>query len=92
MFDKSNIVVLRIALGKSGLYTATSPQLDGVFLAHRNLNAIFEDMPNVIKLWFKSHRDIDVEVFQGPVNREDGHVSMSMIPIPAKIAAEALRG
>lgn len=92
MIDKSGIVVLDIRRETSGLFIATSSQLDGVYLAHRNLDAILDDVPQVVKLWFKSNKNADVEVFCGPLTQYDGSAAVPMIPIPAEIAASALRG
>jgi hypothetical protein len=88
--DKYGIVVLEVTRDGDGLYTATSPQLTGVFVAHRDLNKIIDDVPNIMRLWFKRHKDVDIEVFKGPTHHSDGTQMISMVPVPAEIAARAL--
>ena len=90
MQDQHGIVVLKVILDKDGLYTATSPQLAGVCVSHRDLGAIFEDVPNIMRLWFKRNRGIDIEVFQGPVIQDDHSHTVLMNTVPAEIAAQAL--
>jgi len=42
-------------------------------------------------MWFKRHKGIDIEVFMGPPHRSDGTHTISAIPVPAEIAAQALQ-
>jgi hypothetical protein len=88
--DKYGIVVLKVVQDRDGLYTATSPQLSGVFVAHRDLDKILDDVPNIMRLWFKRNKGTDIEVFKGPVHHSDGTQMISMVPVPAEIAAQAL--
>lgn len=88
--DKFGIVVLEVTQDRDGLYTATSPQLKGVFVAHRELDKIVDDVPNIVRLWFKRHKDMDIEIFKGPTHHSDGTQMISMVPVPAEIAAKAL--
>jgi len=88
--DKYGIVVLEVIQDRDGLYTATSPQLTGVFVAHRDLDKILDDVPNIMRLWFKRHKGEDIEVFKGPTQHSDGNQRISMVPVPVEIAAQAL--
>lgn len=85
-----DFVRFEVSKSHDGLYTATSPELSGVFIAHRELSKIVDDLPNIIKLWFKTNRDQIVEVFQGPIREHDDSLSVQAIPVPAEIAAQAL--
>ncbi|MBR0874476.1 hypothetical protein JQ633_29255 [Bradyrhizobium tropiciagri] len=84
------IVVLQVIEDNDGLYTATSRQLAGVCVSHRDLNKILSDVPNIMRLWFKRNKGMDIEVFQGPVTQHDHTRTIPMIPVPAEIAARAL--
>jgi hypothetical protein len=75
---------------ETGLYTATSDALEGVFVAHRDLQAIVDDMPGIIRQWFKTRRNEDVTVFNGPITPLDGGVSIPAIPVLAEIAAKQI--
>jgi len=85
-----NIISVRIEESQTGLFTATSEALPGVYVAHRDLQKILDDMPEVITRWFKNHRQQDVMVFRGPVQRRDHSLAMGAITVPAEIAAIAL--
>jgi hypothetical protein len=84
------VIVFKVHREPDGLYTATSPQLAGVFVLHRDLNKIVEDMPNVIQLWFKRHRNAAVEVLTGRPSKVDDTISYLVGTVPAEIAARAL--
>ena len=90
MNDQCKVVVFEVRQDADGLYTATSPHLAGVFVAHRDLNKIVEDMPNIVQLWFKSHQNLDVEVATMPPRSYEGGTSYPIVPVPAEIAAQAL--
>jgi len=90
MSDTHGIITINVARSDTGLYTATSEELEGVFVAHRDLHAIVRDMPNIIQRWFKKRRNEDVTVFNGPLVPADGGVRIPAIPVPSQIAAKAL--
>jgi hypothetical protein len=85
------VIVFRVHRETDGLYTATSPQLTGVFVSHRNLDSIVEDMPNIIRRWFRRHRNIEVEVLMGRTTQADDTTSYLIGTVPAEIADQALR-
>jgi len=91
MNDKYGIVVLEIRQSADGLYTATSSDLEGVFIAHREFDKIVEDVPEVMRMWFKRNKNMDIEVFLRPPHRTDGTHTISAVPVPAEIAAQALQ-
>lgn len=70
MNSSCDVVVFKVRRDDDGLYIATSPQLSGVFVAHRDLDQIIEDMPNVIRLWFKRQKNNAVEVYQGKLSSD----------------------
>jgi hypothetical protein len=89
MKEDQKIIVVRIARDEAGLYFATSDDLEGVHVAHRDPYKIIDDLPNVIRLWYK-RRNKDVTVFRGPVEHYDHHYSVPAMTVPAEIAAAAL--
>ena len=84
------VIVFKVRREADGLYTATSPQMAGVFVSHRNLEKIVEDMPNITRLWFKRHRNVTVEVLRGRVSHENDTTSYLVGTVPIEIAAQAL--
>ena len=87
---EQGIVVVKITRDETGLYTAVSDDLVGVFVAHRNRDLIVEDMPNIIRQWFRRNRGMDVTVFHGPTEHVDDSWKLTHYPVPAEIAAAAL--
>mgnify|MGYP001454608568 CR=1 FL=1 len=85
------VIVFRVHREPNGLYTATSPQLAGIFVAHRDLDEIVDDMPNLVQLWFRRHRHIEVEVLTGRATQVDDTTSYLVGTVPAEIADRALR-
>jgi hypothetical protein len=90
MKDEHDIIVVTVTRHEDGLFTAQSADLAGVYMAHREIEKILEDIPNVIRLWFRRHRHMEVEVFQGPLQKTDDSIAIPALPIPAEIAARAL--
>jgi hypothetical protein len=84
------VVVFKVRREANGLFTGTSPQLSGVFVTHRDLEKIVEDMPNIIRLWFKRHRNAAVEVLTSAVSHTDNESVYLAGTVPAEIAAQAL--
>lgn len=90
MSEKAGYIAVRIAQSSSGLFTATSNDLPGVFVAHRDIDKIADDMPAIIQRWFKHHRGLDVTVLSGPLQKFDDSFGMLANCVPAEIAAQAL--
>jgi len=92
MTTTNDIGFIRVMLEQSstGLYIATSPDLSGVCVTHRDLQAILDDFPSIVKLWFKSNRKLDVEVFSGPIPTKKDVVWQSIV-VPAEVAARELQ-
>jgi 2-keto-3-deoxy-galactonokinase len=90
MSNTHEIITIDVERSATGLFTATSADLDGVFVAHRDLQAIVRDIPNIVQRWFKKRRNQDVTVFNGPITARDGGVRIPTIPVPAEIAAKAV--
>jgi hypothetical protein len=65
------VIVFKVHRETDGLYTATSPQLAGVFVSHRDLDRIVGDIPNIIQLWFRRHKNVAVEVLWGRTSQLD---------------------
>ena len=85
------VIVFRVHREADGLYTATSPQLAGVFVSHHDPDRIVEDMPNIIQLWFRRHKNMDVEVLIGRNSQVNDTTSYLVGTVPAEIAEQALR-
>lgn len=90
MTGEIGIIAIKVQRSATGLFTATSDDLEGVYIAHRELDKIVEDLPAVVERWFKTRRKEDVTVFKGPVTPWDGGEKILAIPVPAQIAAKAL--
>ncbi|KRR21399.1 hypothetical protein CQ14_07055 [Bradyrhizobium lablabi] len=84
------IITVEVRRSNSGLYTATSDALDGVYMAHTDREAIVADLPAVVSRWFKSNHNIDVDVFMRPPVPNNGGFYIPTIPVPAEIAARSL--
>jgi hypothetical protein len=85
------IVVFDVTLDEDGLFTATSQQLSGVCVVHRDRAKIIEDMADIIRLWYRRNRGIEVESFWGTSRDTGGRYSVPVFTIPADIAARELR-
>jgi hypothetical protein len=57
---------------------------------HRDRQAIIDDMPDIVRHWYKRHRGMDVEVFCGAGRRSDGTVSFPAMTVPVEVAAREL--
>jgi hypothetical protein len=90
--ENYEIIVFNVRRDADGLYTATSPHLSGVCVVHRNKDRIIEDMPNIVRVWYRRHRGIEVEAFVGPSKDFDDVSAFPMFAVPAEIAAQALAG
>jgi hypothetical protein len=87
-----DIVVFNVRRDADGLFTATSPHLAGVCVVHRDRDRIIEDMPNIVRLWYRKNRGVEVEPFWGTSRDFDGTSAFPMFTVPAEIAARALAG
>jgi hypothetical protein len=90
MNDVREIVVFKIRRGSDGLYTATSPDLSGVCVVHRDMARIIEDVPNIVRRWFERHRGMQVEPFLGPRQDHGDVTAFPVYAVPAEIAAQAM--
>lgn len=86
-----NFIRINVRRHADGLFMATSPDLAGVYVAHRDLTRILDDMPEIIKLWYRKTEKREVEVFQQPIKQMDDDFSIQAISVPAEVAAAALR-
>jgi hypothetical protein len=88
--ENCEIVVIKIQKGADGLFTATSSDLTGVCVVHRDKDRIIEDIPNIVRLWYRRHRGIEIEPFRGAQKDYDDISAFPVFPMPAQIAAQAL--
>lgn len=86
----SQVAIFEIVQDHSGMYTASSSDFPGVCICHHDVDAIIDDIPNVMKLWFRRIKNMDIEVFHGAIQRTDHTSKLPVIPVPAEIAAAAL--
>jgi hypothetical protein len=87
------IITVNVRRSQSGLFTATSDALDGVYMAHRNPEAIVADLPAVVTRWFKANKGVDVKVFMpahDAVQDDSTGFSIPTIPVPVEVAAQSL--
>ena len=90
MMENFEVVVIKVRRDQDGLSTATSPDLAGVCVVHEHKDRIVEDLPDIVRLWYKRHRGIDVEPFLGKSRDYDDTSSFPMFTVRAEIAAQAL--
>jgi hypothetical protein len=93
MNQNVQIITVNVRRSRTGLYTATSDALDGVYMAHRDPEAIVADLPAVVVRWFKVNQGIDVKVFMPPHDAAQDDVdgfSIPAIPVPVEVAARSL--
>jgi hypothetical protein len=91
--DSDDITIVRVHVERNctGLFMATSPDISGIYVAHRDLNAIYADMPNVIRLWFKRVEGRDVRVFQEGAPELGAESAWNAMAMPVEIADACLR-
>ncbi len=92
MNENFEVVVVNVKHEDDGLYTATSPNLAGVCVVHRDRDLIIQDMPNIVRLWYRRNRGIEVETFVG-TRRDFDDISAFPImttPVPIEVAAMAM--
>lgn len=90
MPDAYKIVVFRVRQETDGMYTVTSRDLPGVCVVHRDRDRIIDDLPNVVKLWFRRNHGMEVEAFRGAHHDADGASDFPLVTVPAEVAAQAL--
>jgi len=56
-------IIIEYKKDGGGVFVATSRDVPGLLLAHRNREAVIGDIPAAIKLLFKLNRGEDVNVF-----------------------------
>lgn len=62
MGDLIRIVRVTISQTASGLWTATSAQLPGMVMIHRDIKEIRADLPAAIKMIFKHREGVDFDI------------------------------
>lgn len=74
---------------RDGLFYLTSPELPEIIMAHPNLGALFDDLPEVIRLVYMERYGLDVIVAPAvPAERRYSRpVTAPWAVIPAHIAA-----
>lgn len=70
-----------------GLFIATSPDLNGLLIAHPNQDEVQNDIPNVIRMLIRRRTKQDVMVAQ--VSPRDSEPN-SWVSIPAFLAARGM--
>ena len=90
MNENCEIVVIKIRKGADGLFTATSSDLIGVCVVHRDKERIIEDIPNIVRLWYRRNRGVEIEPFWGAQkDYDDDNSAFPVFPMPARLAAQA---
>jgi hypothetical protein len=84
------IITVVVRRSDTGLFTATSDALEGVYMAHSDCDAIVADLPAVVARWFKNNHGTDVEVFLKKPVQNDGEYFIPTISVPAEVAARSL--
>lgn len=88
----SQVVVITIEiLEDDGLYIVTSPQFPEINVAHPRLDAIFDDLPQIIKAVCKDRYGEDMLVVPAR-STEERSIKHPWVAIPAHIAAAATAG
>lgn len=90
MSENYEVVVIKVRRDRDGLYMATSEDLAGVCIVHASKDRIIEDIPNVVRLWYRRHKGVEVEPFWGKTQDRDDTSSVPLFMVPAEIAAQAL--
>lgn len=93
MVEHEDIRVIRIRIDRHqrGLFMATSPDISGLYLAHRDLNAILADIPNIVRLWFRRRYNLDVRVFQEAIPHEAHTIDVTALAMRPEIADACVR-
>lgn len=68
--EMAEIVRIQLEKDESGLIFATSGDLPGLFLAHRDLSAMKTDIPNVIRLLYQRRYNVSVEIVEANAQSE----------------------
>ena len=90
----TEIVRIDLAQTDSGLFVATSKDVPGLFVTHRDVAAIRSDMPTVIRAMYRRLYGLDVTVVEARHGADRGSPSAmpDWVALPAHIAADAMRG
>jgi hypothetical protein len=81
-------VRIEITRSESGLYVASSEDVKGLLISHRDRAAIEADIPNVLRVLLKRRYNQDVIVLR--LEDDDDPNLEDWVSIPAHIASEAL--
>lgn len=93
--ELAEIINVAIAESESGLLTATSHDLPSLYVAGREMDALLEEIPSVIKALIKAQFGRDVDVYRAksdPLTDDDEPLGRPWpwVTIPVEIAAKAL--
>lgn len=84
---KPKIVRVTVEQGKAGLLFATSPDLKGLLVAKRTIEALEEAIPSAVADLYAA---CGVEVIVTRAEKAQGEVSPPWIAFPAELARQAL--
>ena len=70
-----------------GLFFATSPDMDSLFVAERDMPALIREVPEVIRALLKAELKHDFEIWRTRVPEPEDR---AWVAIPTHLAAEAL--
>lgn len=83
MNSEAIFVRVRIDEGDNLLY-ATSPDMDGLYVAESDLKSLINEVPEVIKALLKAENDHDFEIWRTRVSDPD---ERAWVAIPASLVA-----
>ena len=64
MLDYAEMVSVKIKKGHDGFFVATSKEMPGLVLAHKDIQFVLQDIPLAIIALYKANYGIDAEVIQ----------------------------
>ncbi len=88
--DYARTVDVTIEQTASGLFVAHSQSLPGLSIASRDLEAIKDDVPNVIRALYE-HQGLEVFVLPLDGGASDEEFPKTWVATPAYLAQEAMR-
>jgi hypothetical protein len=72
MREYAEIVNIKIRKEPDGFFVATSVELPGLVLAHKDIRMVLQDVPTAIVALYKANFDIDAEVIEAfPASSDD---------------------
>lgn len=82
MGEVVKIIRIRVDQHDNGLLCASSPDLPGMVIIHRDLKAIRDDIPNVIRLMLKRAGGRDVEILAAANSEKKPKLISDWVAIP----------